>query len=280
MPLADLHRRLHALVGVCRRQLDVDDRGVRARQCNLTQQRRWILALPDYVEALVGEEPGQAFAQQRHVFGDHDPHQRVSSTIAPSVPSATLDSSRSGGHSVDCMDEPVLGGCSRHSGQPNLRPESRAGHRELDRDGAAVPEALGGVDAIGEHAVRRGLERLGQPVELPQLETQRHGARVRELAHGRHDPAVAERDRMNAVSDRSELVESGEHFVSRLGGRRIARRRQPDGERDQSLLGAVVQVSLEPTPFGVCDLDDPCPRRREVDELGAQTCARRRVLEC
>src|SRR5207244_6984739 len=41
-------------------------------------------------------------------------------------------------------------------------------------------------------------------------------------------------------------------------------------ERDQALLGAVVQVALEPAPLGITGLDDARTRRLELDEAVAQ----------
>ena len=39
---------------------------------------------------------------------------------------------------------------------------------------------------------------------------------------------------------------------------------QLEGDRDEPLLSAVVQVALEPHPFGVADLDEPRPRRGQL----------------
>ena len=52
---------------------------------------------------------------------------------------------------------------------------------------------------------------------------------------------------------------------------------EPDPE--QALLGAVVEVALEPPPLGVAGLDDPRARGAHLGELGAQLRLQARVLE-
>ena len=53
--------------------------------------------------------------------------------------------------------------------------------------------------------------------------------------------------------------------------------RQPDPE--QPLLGAVVEVALEPPPLGVPRLDDARARGAHLGQLGAQLRLQARVLE-
>ena len=71
----------------------------------------------------------------------------------------------------------------------------------------------------------------------------------------------------------SELFGGGHEERARC--RRIGlelRQREPQRhrERDQALLRAVVQVSLEATPLDVAGRDDPRPRRGKVLEPGVE----------
>ena len=64
--------------------------------------------------------------------------------------------------------------------------------------------------------------------------------------------------------------------------RRVAARRleaERDGERDEPLLGAVVEVALDPPPLGVGRGDDPAARRAYLGELGAHLGGETLVLE-
>ena len=55
------------------------------------------------------------------------------------------------------------------------------------------------------------------------------------------------------------FIGRGDGFVIRPTDRTEVRPEQPEGERqrDEPLLGAIVQVAFEPTPFGVRRLHDP-----------------------
>jgi hypothetical protein len=52
-------------------------------------------------------------------------------------------------------------------------------------------------------------------------------------------------------------------LVRRVADLRL-REPQADRQRNQPLLGAVVQVPLQPAPLGVARLDDPQPRGRQL----------------
>ena len=57
---------------------------------------------------------------------------------------------------------------------------------------------------------------------------------------------------------RLELAEPG--AGDGVGGGLLAGDREPDAERDEALLRAVVQVALEPAPLALAGGDDPAPR--------------------
>ena len=64
-----------------------------------------------------------------------------------------------------------------------------------------------------------------------------------------------------------------------IGGRAGTREAQVVGQREQPLLGAVVEVALEPAPLGVAGLDDPRARRAQIMELGQHLGLQPFVLE-
>jgi hypothetical protein len=64
-------------------------------------------------------------------------------------------------------------------------------------------------------------------------------------------------------------------FEERLGGRRIrvhqwAGELQLDGERDEVLLRALVEVTLDPPAVGIGSKNEPRPGRAQLGNLGAQ----------
>ena len=62
--------------------------------------------------------------------------------------------------------------------------------------------------------------------------------------------------RAAAVSSPAASQPAGELLVT-VGSRGGTREPELVGERQESLLGAVVEVALEPAPLGVAGLDDP-----------------------
>ena len=75
----------------------------------------------------------------------------------------------------------------------------------------------------------------------------------------------------------AQLVERGAQLrvgcVEALGGRAAelrAQQSQREREHDEPLLGAVVEVALEPPPLGVAGLDDARPRRAQLLEPRAR----------
>src|SRR5262249_14714374 len=67
-------RRAQALVRVRRRHADVHDCDVGVLVRDLAEQLLGVAGLADDVEAGLGEQPGDAFAEQQGIVGDHDPH--------------------------------------------------------------------------------------------------------------------------------------------------------------------------------------------------------------
>ena len=84
---------------------------------------------------------------------------------------------------------------------------------------------------------------------------------------------------MDAPGELAQLARARRQLVGRLvqrgrraprGGGRDLGAGDPERERevDQALLGAVVQVALDPAALGVAELDDPGPGGADLLELG------------
>ena len=93
---------------------------------------------------------------------------------------------------------------------------------------------------------------------------------------------------MPAARSRSSLdrlLRVGERAVDQLAGARrvalepLARELELDHQRDQPLLGAVVEVAAEPAALGVTGLDEPGARRAQRLQARAQLHLEPRVLD-
>ena len=80
------------------------------------------------------------------------------------------------------------------------------------------------------------------------------------------------------------VEESGSR--GRVGVDQPAGMLQVDRERDQALLGAVVQLALDAAPVGIGSEHEPLPRGSQLVDLGAQAvaqllqCLDPRILQC
>jgi hypothetical protein len=144
---------------------------------------------------------------------------------------------------------------------------------DADRDVRRL-RVLGDVrHRFGDQVVRGGLDRLGETGVGDVGDLHRERGAQHERFDGRLQAAVGEDDGMDAAG---ELAKLGERLVELLardgelgarGARVVAQPRlddaQPEGERDELLLGAVVKVALDALALGVADLDEARPRGGE-----------------
>ena len=94
---------------------------------------------------------------------------------------------------------------------------------------------------------------------------------------------------MDAARERAQLVERADDLGVGLGeelvdcgaavGEPAAGELEREPDPEQALLGAVVEVALEPPPLGVAGLDDARARGAHLGELGAQLGLQARVLQ-
>ena len=146
--------------------------------------------------------------------------------------------------------------------------------------GAGRPAVLGDVgERLGRREVGRVLDLARQPPGQGGVD--RHGDRclVGELAERRRQPEVGQDLRLDAVDQLPQLGHQLLGLLVRGGhglrGGRPGRQVEPGqaelhGERDQLLLGAVVQVTLDAAALGLEGVGQPGTGRRDLGQLGAQ----------
>ena len=239
----------------------------------------------DHGVAAVLEQPRQPVAQQRLVLRDHDPH---GSSATTSVPVAGRARDRhvpaQRGDAVGDARQP--GARRRHRAAdavvPDAHDEAAVAARggDVDRRRASV---LGGVrERLAGHEVGRGLdpvlEALGGDVDA-RLELRAR----RQLAQRVAQPVV-EAGRAHAAGELAQLLDRARD----LGHDGVDRRRvrqpvlqvaQGQADRHEPLLGAVVDVALEPAPLLVAGGDDAGARRLDLRELAADLDAQARDLD-
>ena len=88
-------------------------------------------------------------------------------------------------------------------------------------------------------------------------------------------PARAARSSLVRLRDSGDESPVGVELVFEMGAGELQRER----ERDESLLGAVVQVALEPAPLSVAGGDDPHAGGAQVGELREQLGVQALVIE-
>ena len=167
MALADLERRAQALVGVRRRQADVDDRDVRREAADLPQQLVGVVALGDHVEAGVAEQPRETLAQQDAVLGDRYAHGISARTRVP--PPAGRPDAQPAAERLDAVGEAAqaraaLGVGAADAVVGDLDDDLAVASRDVDRRRLAPARACRRWRGSRRRVVRRDLERLGQAV--------------------------------------------------------------------------------------------------------------------
>ena len=208
-------------------------------------------------------QAGRAVDRQRAV-------ERREPVLQPAQAGAALDVRAAdavvGDHDLDAR-RPRGGSCTRASCGPRVAGD--------------VGQRLGGDEVGGRLDLRRG-----PLVELDvDLDRQRHA--VGEPLHGRPEPAVGEDRGVDAARELAQLGERDGELVGELLDHRHevgvlhprAQQPQVERERDELLLGAVVQVALQPPARGVGGLHDAGARDPQVLDAGAQVGLQPLVVE-
>ena len=133
---------------------------------------------------------------------------------------------------------------------------------DLDGDARVRGTVLGGIlEGFERREVDGRLDLLAVPLEPADLHPDA-AIRPSRLRQRGSEPEVAEDGRVGAVGDRPDLVqrllEPQTHLLELLvPAQTLAGAIEVDPERDQLLLRAVVQVALDPAPFGGARGRDP-----------------------
>ena len=122
---------------------------------------------------------------------------------------------------------------------------------------------------LGDHVVGGDLDRLGQPPRHLHVEADGDGGAAGQRPERRAQPALGEDRRVDAAGDLAQLLQHVVHLGDRAlqplgqlagsGRRRRLRLPQLQGEGDQPLLGAVVQIALDAPARLVGGGHDPRP---------------------
>jgi hypothetical protein len=129
-------------------------------------------------------------------------------------------------------------------------------------------------EAFRDDVVDGRFDGLGQAVGRRRGELNGKGGAAGERLQGRHQPAVGENRGVKAAGELLELLERPFQILADAleqclccGGilvQALLRHPQLEGEGDEPLLSAVVQVPFQPLAFGDARLDDPRARGREL----------------
>ena len=215
----------------------------------------------DDLVAVLGEQAGDALAQQHRVLGDHDAH-GSSATIIVGPPSGLAMRSRPS-TAVTRSRRP------RQPAAADARPPRRRRRRGSRR--AASPIALRHVDRrvagvavlgdvgerLGDDEVGGGLDRRRRAVGERDVDLDRHRAAGGERRQRGVEPTVGQHRRVDAAHEVAQLADRQLGLLvgadDQLGGAgRVAARLEPltghaevHRQRDEALLGAVVEVALD-----------------------------------
>ena len=224
------------------------------------------------VEARLDQQPRQPFAQQHGVLGYHDSHgSSTVKTVGPptglsmrKVPSTPPTRSPRPGEPASGMRR---GAADAVVGDRDVQAIAAASCNDVDPLRARVLGRVGqrfADDEVGDRLDGRIAARLD-------LDVERHGYR-RPTGQARQrgvEPAIGKHRRMQPAGEITQLhqrmlgIGMGlvEQFARRLGVVFIARTSPPEihGQRDEALLGAVMQVSLDTPALCLSGIDDPRP---------------------
>ena len=143
-------------------------------------------------------------------------------------------------------------------------------------------------EALRDDVVRRNLERLGKPALDVDLQLHGHRGPRGELLERDCEPVAADDRRVQASGDLAQLCQRSRDLSPGPVDPRLDVRvavdsplehAQLEGERDEPLLRAVVEVALEQLPLTLRRLDDARAGAAELLEPGPQLGVEPGVLE-
>ena len=259
------------LVGERRRHPHVDDHDVGIELLDRRQQAPGVAERADDLVVVLGEDPGDALAQQHGVLGDHDAHGSSTTSIGrPALGAGDPQPALDGEHPVAEPGESAAGDAAIGAAAPvvaHLDDDrcSRLGRRRcsVTRTDARVRAAvlgdvgqrLGDDEVRGRLDRRRGVGRRARPVDRRRAPGCGRRARTaRRRARGRSARCgwmPRTRSRSSAIASlasswaRVDQLRRPRSGSCPLASRSLARPRSIAND-DQALLRAVVEVALDP----------------------------------
>ena len=258
-------RRCAWAAGGCRRS--TTSSGVAAHLAASARRRP---ALGDDVEARLGEQPGEPLAQQDAVLGDRYPHGISARTRVP--PPRGRPHAQPAAERLDPVGEAAQAGARSVSAPPTpSSPTSTTSSpfpRAITRRSPTLAWAcLPTLARLSRDDVVGGdLDRLVEPVvDARRRASPGPAERRRERLERDAEPVGAEHRRVQAAGDRRAAprarprsrcrASSSRACASGSSSSRFSRHLELERERDQPLLGAVVEVALEPLALLLAGLD-------------------------
>ena len=207
----------------------------------------------------LGQQPGEPFPEQDGVVGDHDPHGNLAWTRVP--PAGAVGHlqrpARRFGSVADALHARAAGVGAASSVVFHGELEPSIGDVHIDSDPRRARVLLGVGDRLARHEPGTCFQLVTEAC-LDGVDVDGHRGPSGEVVEGGGDAPVAQHHWMQAVGQVAQLGDrrlqlldavsssKAESVVAAVELRRLQRHRQ----RQQPLLGPVVQVALEPSPFG------------------------------
>ena len=215
---------------------DVDERDVGTLVAHAREQRSGVADLGDDLEPGLGEQPGDALADQRRVVGDHDPH-GISALMRRAGAGLALDDRACASSASSRSRRPARPESARrasaadavvHDGHAKRAARALEAHRGLGRRGVLddVRQGLRDQEVGGE------LDGVGQPI--PDRSFHRHRKRrpPRERLDAPSQPLLAQQRRMNSAGELAQLRDRLVDLVLRARRARPSRPRRSARCRD------------------------------------------------
>ncbi|HYZ53482.1 MAG TPA: hypothetical protein VE733_08280 [Streptosporangiaceae bacterium] len=179
---------------------------------------------------------------------------------------------------AECLDavlEPDQAGAVAEAGaaapvvaDADVQEAVAGGHLDIGDGGVPVLGRVG--QRLGDRVVGGELDRLGQPILHLDVQADRDRGAAGQRLQRRAQPALGQDRWMETAGDLAQLLQRAGHLGDRAvqlprqltgpGGCGRLRLAQLQGQGDQALLGAVVQITLDAAPGGIGGGHDPRPR--------------------
>ena len=285
-------RRLGALVRERRGHAHVHDREIGPQRVDRLGQGDRIAHLRHDLVAVLGEDARDPLAEQHRVVRDHDAH-GISPTTRVPPPAALATVSRppcaSSRSASPRRPEPPASAPPRPSSTTSTTSLPSCPHG-ADPDSRRVGVLDGVRERLAGEEVSGGLDLRRQPLLEGPLDPHVERRASRERLERPAQPLLREDGGMDAAGELAQLGDGHLQLLDRAGEDSLEvgihaapeaplGRTELERERDETLLGAVVDVALDAAALLVAGRHDPPARLLHLDELRAHLGVQPSVLE-